>query len=140
MFCNPLGSGSGMQARGLSLAGQWSFWRDIHLGQHGIELYTAYLQSLYQHLWGPIAKLAETLAALEGLPGLTSLALGTRPDCLDDAKLDLLAAQKETLGLSEIFLELGLQSSNDLTLAHINRGHEFGCFCRSRARYGFTRG
>ncbi|WP_319541172.1 TIGR01212 family radical SAM protein [uncultured Pseudodesulfovibrio sp.] len=127
VFCNPLGSGSGMRERGLSLAEQWAFWRDIHLGTHGIERYTAYLQS-YSNTYGPVEKLAQTLTALDGLPGLTSLSLGTRPDCLDEAKLDLLAEQKDALELAEVVLELGLQSSNDSTLTHINRGHGTAAF------------
>nr|WP_321260508.1 TIGR01212 family radical SAM protein [uncultured Pseudodesulfovibrio sp.] len=130
VFCNPLGSGSGMRERGLSLAEQWAFWRDIHLGTHGIELYTAYLQS-YSNTYGPLEKLAQTLTALDGLPGLKSLALGTRPDCLDAEKLDLLAEQKEALGLAEVVLELGLQSSNNETLIHINRGHDAAVFAEA---------
>ncbi len=122
IFCNPNGSGSGFEARGLSLAEQWKFWRDLHMERHKLSLFTAYLQS-YSNTHGPIEKLADTLAQLKGLPGLTTLSLGTRPDCLDDAKLDLLAAQAKELDLAEISLELGLQSSCDETLAHINRGH-----------------
>ena len=34
IFCNPDGSGSGMLRRGLSLAEQWAFWRDIHRKKH----------------------------------------------------------------------------------------------------------
>lgn len=127
IFCNPNGSGSGFDDKGMTIAEQWQFWRDIHTRNHNLELFTAYLQA-YSNTHGPIEKLAETLAQLEGLPGLTSLSLGTRPDCLDEAKLDLLAAQTETLGLSETFLELGLQSANDATLAHINRGHDANAF------------
>eukprot|EP00831_Metopus_contortus_P078304 TRINITY_DN7544_c0_g1_i1.p1 TRINITY_DN7544_c0_g1~~TRINITY_DN7544_c0_g1_i1.p1 ORF type:complete len:352 (+),score=79.69 TRINITY_DN7544_c0_g1_i1:177-1232(+) len=130
VFCNPKGSGSGFLERGLSLAEQWDFWRDIHSKKHHLSLFTAYLQS-YSNTFGPIEKLVKVLAGLDGLPGLTCLALGTRPDCLDRAKLDLLAAQKERLGLGEIFLELGLQSANDATLAHINRGHGAAAFAEA---------
>jgi len=130
VFCNPLGSGSGMRERGLSLEEQWAFWRSHHQEHHGLELFAAYLQS-YSNTYGPIERLAETLDALKGLPGLTALSLGTRPDCLDEAKLDLLAAQKAPLGIHEIFLELGLQSSNDITLQHINRGHDADSFAEA---------
>lgn len=130
VFCNPLGSGSGLRERGLSIPEQWQFWRDIHVKKHGLELFTGYLQS-YSNTYGPIEHLAETLEQLHGLPGLVCLALGTRPDCLSEAKLDLLAEQKEALGLSEIYLELGLQSSSDATLAHINRGHDVASFAKA---------
>ena len=127
VFCNPDGSGSGLRERGFSISEQWNFWRDIHVEKNGIELFTGYLQS-YSNTYGPLEKLAATLARLEGLPGLTSLALGTRPDCLDPAKLDLLAEQKKALGLDDVFLELGLQSASDATLKHINRGHDVASF------------
>ncbi|WP_247648472.1 TIGR01212 family radical SAM protein [Pseudodesulfovibrio sp. zrk46] len=127
IFCNPKGSGSGFDEKGLTIPEQWQFWHDIHTGKHNLELFTAYLQS-YSNTHGPIERLRDTLAALEGLPGLTSLSLGTRPDCLDVEKLDLLAAQKEILGLSEVILELGLQSACDETLSFINRGHDVQAF------------
>lgn len=130
LFCNPKGAGSGLGIRGLSIAEQWDFWRDIHVKNHNLTKFTAYLQS-YSNTHGPIEKLAGTLSALKGLPGLTSLSLGTRPDCLDSAKLDLLAAQQGELSLSEIFLELGLQSACDETLAHINRGHDARAFAEA---------
>jgi len=130
IFCNPLGSGSGFSDRGMDLGEQWNFWHDLHTKRHRLAAFTAYLQS-YSNTYGPIEKLACILDRLDGLPGLHSLSLGTRPDCLDDKKLDLLAEQRKALGLSDIFLELGLQSSNDETLKHINRGHDSAAFARA---------
>lgn len=138
IFCNPKGSGSGFQKQGLSVAEQWAFWRDIHTQRHKLELFTAYLQS-YSNTHGPIEKLRETLEAIKGLPGLTNLSLGTRPDCLDDAKLNLLAEQKKILGLTDITLELGLQSACNETLAYINRGHD-ACSFEEATRAAAERG
>ena len=64
----------------------------------------------------PLARLLEQVAAL---PGCRGIAVGTRPDCLDDEKLALLAG----CGLDEVWLELGLQTCRDDTLRRINRGH-----------------
>jgi hypothetical protein len=130
VFCNPQGSGSGLLDRGLSIPEQWAFWRDIHVKKHGLRLFTAYLQS-YSNTHGPAARLADVLNRLSGLPGLCCLAIGTRPDCLDDEKLDLLADSRERLGLGEVFLELGLQTASDETLRHINRGHDAAAFARA---------
>lgn len=140
IFCNPRGSGSGFGKKGMTFDEQWKFWRDIHTKNHNLELFTAYLQS-YSNTHGPIEKLAATLSALDGLPGLETLSLGTRPDCLDDAKLDLLAEQKDALGLSEVTLELGLQSADNATLDHINRGHtaeDFGHAVNAAAQRGLN--
>ncbi len=64
-----------------------------------------------------IALYQEALAA----PDIIGLSIGTRPDCVPEAVLDLLAAYRQR-GV-EIWLELGLQSAFDATLARINRGH-----------------
>ena len=53
--------------------------------------------------------------------------MGTRPDCLDEKKLDHIAA----FPAPEIHLELGLQSANDQTLQRINRGHTASCFAKA---------
>ena len=58
-------------------------------------------------------------AALEH-PDVVGLAIGTRPDCLSESILDLLAEYNERTFL---WLEVGLQTSKNATLAAINRGH-----------------
>ena len=58
---------------------------------------------------------------------MVGLAVGTRPDCLDRDKLDLLASMP-CPPFKEIWLELGLQSANDEVLLRINRGHDLQSF------------
>jgi len=129
VFCNPRGSGAGLLAKGLNLEGQWDHFAAKYRAKFKSPLFMAYLQS-FSNTYGPVERLAAILARIAGtgnkppLPGLAALSIGTRPDCLDQAKLKLLAAQP----LDEIWLELGLQSANDATLARINRGHDFACF------------
>lgn len=69
------------------------------------------------------------------MPEIVGLAVGTRPDCLPDAILELLQNVARRTWFS---LEIGLQSSNDGTLRRINRGHGFAEFrdavLRSHAR------
>ena len=54
---------------------------------------------------------------------IVGLCVGTRPDCVSDEVIDLLASY-QARGL-EVWLELGLQSANFETLKRINRGHGF---------------
>lgn len=54
---------------------------------------------------------------------IVGLCVGTRPDCVPDAALDLLANYQRQ-GY-EVWLELGLQTANDRTLHSINRGHTY---------------
>lgn len=61
------------------------------------------------------------------LPELVGIYLGTRPDCIDEDKLALLASQD----VDEIQLDMGLQSSNEITLEYINRGHTAACFAEA---------
>jgi hypothetical protein len=124
-FCNLQGSGTGLHPA-MDLAAQWEHWRQRRLSRFGNVALVAYLQA-FSNTHGPAARLREVLAELAGLAGLEGLCLGTRPDCLDQGKLELLAA----FPVRELWLELGLQSSNPATLARVNRGHTPECFARA---------
>ncbi len=56
-------------------------------------------------------------------PDIVGLCVGTRPDCVPDQVIELLASYQQR-GL-EVWLELGLQTANLDTLKRINRGHDF---------------
>ena len=116
VFCNPYGSGSGLAEAAPDISLQWEHWR-AHYGMKA-RLFMAYFQS-FTNTRGPLEDLRGLLAQAEGLPAIAGIAIGTRPDCLDEAKLDAIAA----CGLPEVWLELGLQSAHDATLARIRRGH-----------------
>jgi radical SAM protein (TIGR01212 family) len=109
----------------MTLSQQWEHWRQLRHAKWGDVALIAYLQS-FSNTHGPASILERILEELSCLPGLSGLCLGTRPDCLDDEKLGLLAA----FPTSELWLELGLQSSNPATLARVNRGHGPECFAR----------
>jgi radical SAM protein (TIGR01212 family) len=74
-------------------------------------------------------------SSLLSFPEVVALCVGTRPDCVPDPVLDLLARYRERW---EVWLELGLQSARDDTLARLGRGHtaaQFADACRrARAR------
>jgi radical SAM protein (TIGR01212 family) len=58
-------------------------------------------------------------------PDVLGLSIGTRPDCVPDAVLDLLASYAKT---HHVWLELGIQSIHDKTLTLLNRGHNRATF------------
>ncbi|MGM0423310.1 MAG: TIGR01212 family radical SAM protein [Thermodesulfobacteriota bacterium] len=118
IFCNPQGSGTGWAAQGISLQEQYLKWSEILQRKYKARYFWAYLQS-YSNTYAPVHKLASTLQELKDLPGLVGICVGTRPDCVDMQKLELLAR----LELQDVWLELGLQSAQERTLALINRGH-----------------
>ncbi len=119
VFCNPRGSGSGLGEDGLTLEEQWTVWTGRYARTRNAGLFIAYLQS-FSNTYGPIDKLRRVLGVLPTLPGIVGAAVGTRPDCVGNERLDMVAA----LPLPEVWLELGLQSAHDATLARINRGHD----------------
>ena len=61
-----------------------------------------------------------------GLENFRELIVSTRPDCLDEARADLLAEYLRS-GL-DVWVELGLQSANEATLRRVNRGHGLEAF------------
>jgi hypothetical protein len=126
VFCNPEGSGSGMAEQAVPLSRQYAFWTEKFARKHNAKLFLAYLQS-YSNTYAPLERFREVVSELSELDNLAGLCLGTRPDCLEPEKLALLAAQP----VPEIWLELGLQSSNDATLRRINRGHDAACFAEA---------
>ncbi len=88
----------------------------------GARRYIAYFQA-YTNTYadtGRLARLYDRALADEDVIGLS---VGTRPDCVPDAVLDLLAS-RQARGY-EVWLELGLQSARDDTLRRVNRGHGF---------------
>ncbi len=122
-FCNALGSGSGIGE--ISLAEQWAYWRERFAASDRLKntrLFLGYLQA-FSNTYGPAGRLARLLDQLEGLPGLIGVCVGTRPDCLDEEKLALLAARSRPEIWPELWLELGVQSRHDATLARVRRGH-----------------
>ncbi len=145
-FCNPVGSGTGLAAAGLSLAGQWAQGVERVRAKYPNARLLAYLQA-YSNTHASPERLRALLAQVAALPGVCGLCLGTRPDCLDlDAGLDAgLGAREERLdilaqaGLGFVQLDLGLQSSDDAVLTLANRGHGAEVFARA-ARAAAARG
>ena len=97
--------------------------------------YLAYFQA-YTSTYAEVETLQKLYEEALMQADIVGLCVGTRPDCVPDAVLDLLADYRQR-GL-EIWLELGLQSAHDDTLARINRGHDFAAYrdtvTRIRAR------
>lgn len=122
-FCNQMGSGTGLARTGMSVSRQYLARRERLLGRTENTCFLGYIQS-FSNTHGPAIRLRELLRELEGLPDLAGLAIGTRPDCLDEEKLEIL----QTASFEEIWLDLGLQSAQNRTLELINRGHDAACF------------
>ncbi len=96
--------------------------RKVILKRTGAKHYLAYFQA-YTNTYADINYLKALYDQALSHPDVIGLSIGTRPDCVPDGVLKLLA-QYQQQGY-EIWLELGLQSSFDATLKEVNRGHGF---------------
>ncbi len=135
-FCNNV-SFSPNARRVVPIPEQIAAGRRVIRKRTGARKYLAYFQA-YTNTHG---RSLEELAALYGLalaePDVIGLSVGTRPDCVPDPVLDLLAGY-QARGY-EVWLELGLQSAWDVTLARVNRGHGFAAY-RSAVQRAHARG
>ncbi|MDF7670297.1 TIGR01212 family radical SAM protein [Orbaceae bacterium ESL0721] len=88
--------------------------------------YLAYFQA-YTSTYAEVETLKRLYEQALSHADIVGICVGTRPDCVPDAALALLA-DYQAQGF-EVWLELGLQTANDRTLQLINRGHSFDTYC-----------
>jgi uncharacterized protein len=124
IYCNAKGSGTGAHGRGLSLTRQIERSRGHIARRYKTDRFLVYFQS-FTNTYAPIERLKALYDEALAVQGVVGLAIGTRPDCVDGAVLDLLESYART---HLIWIEYGLQSAHDRTLSRINRGHDMACF------------
>jgi radical SAM protein (TIGR01212 family) len=82
----------------------------------------------FTNTFAPLEQLIPLYESAIDHPDIVGIAVGTRPDCVDEAKI----AWFENLARSHfVSLEYGLESIHDKTLALINRGHDYDCWLRA---------
>jgi hypothetical protein len=124
IYCNAKGSGSGAHARGLSIKDQLEAAKAAVARRFKAKKFIAYFQS-YSNTYAPLEHLRAMYDEALAVEGIVGLAIGTRPDCVDASVLNLLESYAQhTL----VWIEYGLQSAHDVTLARINRGHDAATF------------
>jgi uncharacterized protein len=116
--------------RPAACAGSSSLGEQIRKGipylrsRYGAEKFIVYFQP-YSNTYADVGLLERLYREALDHPGVVGLAIGTRPDCVDEEKIALL----ESLARDRfILVEYGLQSIHDRTLEFINRGHDYACF------------
>ncbi len=122
-YCNNE-SFSPMLGKQLSIQEQISHSITHLTKRYKVNKFIAYFQS-YSNTYAPLEKLKHLYSEALSHPQIIGLAIGTRPDCVDDKILDYIA---DLATEYDITLEYGLESMSDRTLKQINRGHDFNCF------------
>lgn len=95
--------------------------------KRGGQKFLGYFQS-YTNTYAPAAYLQALWEAALSFPEVVGLAIGTRPDCLEEDALDLLEAYSQAGYF--VAVELGCESSHDETLKRLHREHTFADFVR----------
>ncbi|MFC2087858.1 TIGR01212 family radical SAM protein, partial [Bacteroidota bacterium] len=83
--------------------------------------FLAYFQA-YSNTYAPLDQLIKIYEQALKNPKIIGLVIGTRPDCMDDEKLDYFEQLSEKIYL---VIEYGIESCYNHTLEYINRGHSF---------------
>ena len=137
IFCDDSGSFSRLYSPTLPIEEQ------LHVGMQKIknryhaEKFLAYFQA-YTNTYKPVSDLKDLYDRVF-IDDIVGMSIGTRPDCVDDEKLDLISSYN--VGNRFIQVEYGIQSVNEKTLKFINRGHDFACFekaCKKSKERGLT--
>jgi hypothetical protein len=95
--------------------------------RYGAQKFIVYFQP-FSNTFGPLERLIPLYEGALAHPEVVGISVGTRPDCMDEAKV----AWFENLARTHfVTLEYGLESVYDRTLALVNRGHDHACWRRA---------
>lgn len=86
--------------------------------------FIAYFQS-YTNTYGDTDRLTDLYEKVIRRDDIVILSIGTRPDCIDDEKLEML---KHLNRIKPVWAEMGLQTIHDSTAERIHRGYPTSVF------------
>ena len=127
IFCDDGGSFSQAHSNLLSIEDQVKVGAKTLHDRFKAEKFMAYFQA-YSNTYKPVNELEKIYKSSLTHPDIVGLSVGTRPDCVDDDKLNLISDISKDY---YTWIEYGLQSIHDKTLKKINRGHDYDCFLRA---------
>ena len=154
-YCDNAAFHPGYSTPGKSLMRQMEEGMEFHKGRYrSAEHYLAYFQA-YSNTYAPVEKLKSLYLEALSHPAVAGIVIGTRPDCVDERKLDMIAeiaggkllpepdwsrtVGEQIIRRPVVTVEYGIESCHDRTLARINRGHDFAC-ARKAVRMTAERG
>ena len=124
IYCNAKGSGTGAHLQGMTITHQIERSKVRIARRYKTDKLMAYFQS-FTNTYAPVEHLKALYEEALAIREVVGLAVGTRPDCISADVLDLLESYSQRY---LIWIEYGLQSAHDRSLAQINRGHDFASF------------
>ena len=127
IFCDEGGSFSQAHSNLLSIEDQIQEGIKNLSTRFKAQKFMSYFQA-YSNTYKPVKELEKIYNSSLCDERIVGLSIGTRPDCVDDEKLNLISSYKDDY---YTWIEYGLQSIHDKTLKKINRGHDFDCFLKA---------
>ena len=124
IFCSAGGSGEFAQQRCASVAEQLARAKARIRSKTGAERFIAYFQS-YTNTYAPAEYLETLFTEAISEPSVAALSIGTRPDCLPDEVIELLARLNR---IKPVWVELGLQTIHEKTARYIRRGYALSVY------------
>ena len=118
IFCT--GSGEFAEKRCESISLQLERAKERVKAKNKSGKYVAYFQS-FTNTYAPLSTLEELFYSAIKPDFIVGLSIGTRPDCLEDEKIELLSQLNK---IKPVSVELGLQTVNDKTAEYIRRGYK----------------
>jgi len=130
LFCDPGGSGATGIRRQVGVAAQLDAGKEVMSRKYKAGRYLAYFQP-FSNTYAAVSRLRQLYDEALGVTDVVGLMVGTRPDCVAEDVMELL---EEYHRRTYFWLELGLQSIHDATLARLGRGHDAATFLDAYAR------
>ena len=119
LFCGEKGAGEFTPDIRLTLDEQIESAKRFVADKTKVDRYIAYFQA-YSNTYAPIGYLRELYYIVINREDIAVLSIATRPDCLSDEVVDLL---RDLNKIKPVWVELGLQTSNEKTAKLIRRGY-----------------
>ena len=119
IFCSEGGSGDFAESRTLGVTEQIESGKERVKNKIKSGKYIAYFQA-FTNTYADVNTLEKIFSEAINHPDIVALSIATRPDCLEQEKVELLSRLNK---IKPIFVELGLQTANEKTAKYIRRGY-----------------
>lgn len=124
IFCSKGGSGDFASSRKLSITEQINTGKALVSkkikNENNTGQYIAYFQA-YTNTYAPTVRLRTIYMEAATNDDIVAISIATRPDCINKKVMDLI---HEIHMIKPVFIELGLQTSNEATASFIRRGYD----------------
>jgi radical SAM protein (TIGR01212 family) len=119
---------------------------EFHAIRYKTNRYFVYFQS-FSNTYAPLERLKAVFEEALSVENVTGIVIGTRPDCIDEEKLNYLSELSKKY---YVLIEYGIETCYDKTLKTLNRGHDYsvsknavlqthakGIYCGAHFMFGF---